>query len=264
MRLTYLIKGVVLFVAIGLQVDGWSQYNWRRPNKNSFPTTRQYLNKGWIFGLNLNGTFGMNPTVMGAVSDTSGANQVGTYSPLSYMGGGIEVGQYRIFRAPKLGFKYIDYSLGYRMDRYGESMRWEPETVAGTNVLREQLLYANFNINWSVTTGRYAFLDIAPGVELSYKVKSDSSYYTPDPYPVPVAENGTVGGQLYFKIGYGYMWQTDRAIIWSLEVPVLNYHNNNFSVNSVKAWHSDFNKLSMKIQVFLFRVGRGSIPNLVR
>lgn len=262
MRLTTVIKFFLVVLLTTLSVDAYCQYNWRRPNAQAFPTVRQYNNKGWIFGLNLNGTFGMESTTL-SYTDNAGEVQTGVYTPQSYMGGGIEVGQYRIFRQPKLGFKYLDFSLGYRLDRWGESVSWSPEPHRGNNLLDEQKLYANFNLNWSLTTGRYAFIDIAPGLELAYTTKSDSSYYFQDPYPVGGAVSpNKIGAQFYFKIGYGYMWETDRAIIWSLEIPVLNYMNGSFSVNEVQAWHSNYNKLSMKIQVFLFRVGRGSIPHI--
>ena len=231
----------------------------QKSNNHAFPSPFDFRQMGWLFDAGLIGSFTTaNPVDM--LPD--GINY--SYNFQIRPGITLNAGGYYSLKKGRKIIRYIDATLGYKMLWFAQKQNIEvitsPNIITSTTFdYLSHNIDLNLNFNNVINLSNYTFLQNTLGINIDYRIGQTSTKNSIGlTQPVP---NFLV--QAHYKLGLGFMVDTDLAIIPYVEIPVLNItpSQNNFS--QLDYFGSSFQSVIIGVRIILFRFGQKDCPKAI-
>lgn len=235
----------------------------KKQRSQPFPSAIDFKPGGWLVGAGLTtlAEFSDNEIAFSEANQINFADNV-SFKPQFLPGIMLEVGRYYNFKNNGF-FKYIDYSLGYKMLAGGERFEFSKANQVvseGDHQTTQHFASLNFNINNIIPLNEFMFINNGFGLNADVRFLET---YSPE-YPIPLQNNnaGNIVGQLHYKLGIGYMLDTDLLIETSLETALFNLYPQQSKFSQLDYYNLSYQPFILRIRFFFFRLADSTCPKV--
>jgi hypothetical protein len=235
----------------------------KKQRSQPFPSATDFRPGGWLVGAGLTtlAEFSDNEIAFTEANQINFADKV-SLNPQFLPGVMLEVGRFYNFKENRI-FKYIDYSLGYKMFAAGERFEYSKTNKVvqeGSHQTTQHFASLNFNINNIIPLNEYMFINNGLGINADIRFLET---YTPE-YPIPMqnANPGSIIGQLHYKLGIGYMLDTDMLVETSIETSLFNLFPQQTQFSQLNYFNLSYQPFILRIRFFFFRLADSSCPKV--
>lgn len=249
------MKQIVLLLAVlftstfgfAQKKNAMFEYNKSKKEKPwAFPSPEVFAPGGWQFGIGLTSTFCYQTIDLGAYTSEPA---------LEWPGLDLEFGRYLNFGR---GFPihYLDYSIGYKSIRGREVLSGAFE---GESSFADRGLNIDVNFNNVISITELNFIQNSIGVNADYALARSAPMA--EGYPLDAQAPSDFIAQVHYKLGLGYLMDSDRAIVISLETPIFNITPNQGDyLSRMVHFNTPFSTVILKANILLFRLGPVTCP----
>jgi len=227
----------------------------QKNNYEAYPNPFDFRPSGWLFDVGLTATTGLTGEKTLSFNDTT----LTLSAPLR-PGVVLKIGRYQSLKKGHKIFKYIDYSLGYKLLWNTEEQTREiakgniSETFTNQNLAH----YVNLNLNFNniISLNDYNFIQNTIGINADYRFINSLSGEGTNVAVQP--DNFIV--QLHYKFALGLMIDNDKVVIPYIEIPLFNITPQQSNFSQLDYFNGSYQTFIVGVRLMLFRLGQKNCP----
>jgi len=235
-----------------------------KPDRNqksnyAYPSPNNFRQGGWLFDAGLTGTFTTK-----APEDFLPDGADYTYPFQIRPGLALGLGRYYNLKKGRNIVRYVDATVGYKMLWNAEKQNVETTGAPGviTSTTNDNFAHyasLNFNFNNVISLSNYSFMQNTLGINTDSRFSESVTNETGSTTPSPDA----FVAQFHYKLAFGFMVDTDVAVIPYLEIPIFNITPSQSQFSQLDYFHQSFQTITIGVRVMLFKFGQKDCPKAI-